>query len=103
MSFGEINLYLKQYKLREEAKAKEQLSIIYGMAALTSQFTMSAMNGKPIPSIQEVFPTQFQEEQKENGSLSKEDELRMAMYKEQFIDFAMRRNKLLHKEGETQK
>lgn len=101
MTYGEITFHIKQYKARRELQAKEQLATNYNLAALTAQFTIGLLNGNPIPDISTVFPTQFQQEKDQNG-LTKEDRMRMDMYKEQFIDFANRRNKLFKKEGENE-
>lgn len=103
MTYGEIKLIIKKYnekmKLELEVKQREQeahVASLYTLASLTAQFTLTLYGGKPIPSLEEVFPAlakENPEEEKING-LSKAEYNRMMLYKEQMIDFANQRNKL---------
>ena len=40
---------------------KQQLQTTYNTAQLVAQFVGLSMNGKQIPTIQEIFPSVFQE------------------------------------------
>lgn len=104
MTYDEIKLIIQKHneklKLEVEMKKREQeakASEIYATASLTAQFILQLYGGKPIPSLEEVFPAlaeEVPEEEKING-LTKAEFNRMMLYKEQMIDFANQRNKLL--------
>ena len=61
----------------------------YMIASLTASFVSSVFSGNEIPTLSEVYPDLFKEEQKEEEI---EDKSWM-LYKEQFIDFANAHNK----------
>ena len=88
-TIGEIVLYLKAYTEREEARSKELLTSNYNIAYLTACFVGYTFDGKPIPSIQQLFPTVFTEENVEK----EQEEKALALYKEQMLDFAIAHNK----------
>lgn len=106
LTISEINLIIKTFQKQEEDKAKEILSTNYNQACLISMFVLNGMNGKPNPSIQELYPNMFadsqpKEEVDENG-LTEKDRLAAQAYMEQMLEFAERHNKKRHaaKEGE---
>jgi hypothetical protein len=102
LTIGEIKLITENYRQEEENKAKERVASNYNLAMMVSTFVNNGLNGKPIPSIEELYPKLFvdntaqqEEEQK------RRDELALALYKEQMLDFAAAHNKKRHaKEGE---
>ena len=81
-TIGEIALYLKVFQENEEAKAKEILVSNYNIAYLTSSFVGCSLNGKPIPSIQQLFPDIFREENVEEQKKKENEEKALALYKE---------------------
>lgn len=98
MTLGEITLYITTFHEKENARVKEQLSQNYNVAFLTAMFVLQGMNGKPFPTIQEVFPEWFA-----SALPEEEEDKRWMLYKEQMLDFAKAHNKKrqIAKEGET--
>lgn len=63
MTIGEILLVIKSFQKREETKAKEILATNYNSAYMIASFVGAMLNGKKIPSINELYPNQFPEEE----------------------------------------
>lgn len=106
MTLEEISATMRAYQKSEEMRAKEVLTTNYNIAYLTSSFVLNGLNGRPNPSIQELFPEMFAdfapEEEKDENGLTERERLAAAMYMEQMLDFAAAHNKKRHtaKEGE---
>lgn len=67
---------------------------------MIANFVGLTINGKPLPTINELYPSLNEEEKdKDKDTLTKAEYNRAMLYKEQFIDFANRRNKQMQKEG----
>lgn len=78
-------MVMKSFQRKEELKAKEILASNYNCSYMISNFVGCVLNGKPIPSIHQLFPSQFPTEEKQDNS--------WMLYKEQMLDFAMAHNK----------
>ena len=90
-TLGELTLILNNYKEVEEARAKETITVSYNQAVMIAQFVGLQMNGKKIPSMEELFPTMRAEKQ---AAQSEEIEYKKAMLlKEQFMFYANAHNK----------
>lgn len=87
MTIGEINLLIQTFQEKEEIRAKEILASNYNLASMIAGFVGCSLAGKQIPDINELYPTQFQEEK------PIEDDKSWMIYKEQMIDFAIAHNK----------
>lgn len=87
MTIGEIDLLIKTFQEKEEIRAKEILASNYNLASMVATFVGCSLTGKQIPDINELYPTQFQEEK------PIEDDKSWMIYKEQMIDFAIAHNK----------
>lgn len=76
---------------------------------MIAQFVNTTMGGKKIPSFEELFPKFTEDiESKEDkefkdthNGLTRNEWNRMMLAKQQFKDFAKRRNEKLAKKGET--
>ena len=64
MTIGEILLVIKSFQKREETKAKEILATNYNSAYMIASFVGNMLNGKKIPSINELYPNEFPIEEK---------------------------------------
>ena len=84
------NYEIIQYLKAIQQKQKEQREAIYLEAQLTANFVGYVLNGKQIPPIQNVFPETFKEAEQDK---KKQEELQLALYKEQMIDWANAHNK----------
>lgn len=84
------NYEIIQYLKAIQQKQKEQREAIYIQAQLTANFVGYVLNGKQIPPIQNVFPETFKEAEQDK---KKQEELQLALYKEQMIDWANAHNK----------
>lgn len=98
LTFGEIVIILKNYQKKEEARVKEQLSTTYNTAQLVASFVGLSMNGKDIPTIEEVFPSVFQKQVKEEDITEREVKA-MALQKDIWVAYAERFNKQRQKGG----
>ena len=88
MTIGEISLVIKSFQKREEIKAKEILATNYNSAFMIASFVGDILNGKKIPSINELYPNQFPKEE-----VPVEEDKSWMLYKEQMLDFAAAHNK----------
>ena len=84
------NYEIIQYLKAIQQKQKEQREAIYLEAQLTANFVSYVLNGKQIPPIQNVFPETFKVAEQDK---KKQEELQLALYKEQMIDWAKAHNK----------
>ena len=84
------NYEIIQYLKTIQQKQKEQREAIYLEAQLTANFVGYVLNGKQIPPIQNVFPETFKVAEQDK---KKQEELQLALYKEQMIDWAKAHNK----------
>ena len=84
------NYEIIQYLKAIQQKQKEQREAIYLEAQLTANFVGYVLNGKQIPPIQNVFPETFKVAEQDK---KKQEELQLALYKEQMIDWAKAHNK----------
>ena len=84
------NYEIIQYLKAIQQKQKEQREAIYLEAQLTANFVGDVLNGKQIPPIQNVFPETFKVAEQDK---KKQEELQLALYKEQMIDWAKAHNK----------
>lgn len=90
-TLGELTLILNNYKEVEEQRAKETITISYNQAVMVAQFVGLQLNGKPIPSMEELFPSLRTEQQEVKNE---ELEYKKAMLlKEQFMFYANAHNK----------
>ena len=87
MTIKEINQFIKSIQLIEKQKIQE----IYLQASLQANFVGYILNGKQIPPIQNVFPEMYQELIEQDQK--RQQELALALYKEQMIDWANAVNK----------
>lgn len=87
MTIGEINLLIQTFQEKEEMRAKEIIATNYNLATMVATFVGCSLAGKQIPDINELYPTQFQEEK------PIEEDKSWMIYKEQMIDFAIAHNK----------
>lgn len=85
------NYEIIQYLKAIQQKQKEQREAIYLEAQLTANFVGYVLNGKQIPPIQNVFPETFKAAAEQDKK--KREELQLALYKEQMIDWAKAHNK----------
>lgn len=86
MTIKEINQFIKSIQQRE----KQIRQNIYLQASLQANFVGCILNGKQIPPIQNVFPETFKVAEQDK---KKQEELQLALYKEQMIDWANAHNK----------
>ena len=87
----ELTLILNNYKEVEEQRAKEAITISYNQAVMVAQFVGLQLNGKPIPSMEELFPSLRSEQP---VAQNEEIEYKKAMLlKEQFMFYANAHNK----------
>lgn len=78
---------------------KQQLQTTYNTAQLVAQFVGLSMNGKQIPTIQEIFPSVFQEVVEVTESQEERDQKAMALQKDIWVAYAERFNKQRQKGG----
>lgn len=86
MTLAEITQVIKAYN--EDYKVKLQEN--YSNAVMVATFVLQGLNGKKIPKFNELYPNLEIQEDNDNA------EQAMQLYKEQFMDFANRHNKLNH-------
>lgn len=86
MTYKEITIFI-------EEKSKLQLINNYNLATQIAQFVNMGLNGKPFPSIGELYPGVFNTQPVEDN--------RWMLWKERMIDYAHEHNKRRHmtKEG----
>ena len=87
MTIKEINQFIKSIQQRE----KQIRQNIYLQASLQANFVGYILNGKQIPPIQNVFPEMYQDLIEQDQK--RQQELALALYKEQMIDWAKAHNK----------
>ena len=80
MTYKEISLFI-------EEKSKYDLTMNYNLATMIAQFVNLGLNGKPIPSIGEVYPGLF------NTTTQPVEDNRWMLWKERMIDYAHEHNK----------
>ena len=87
MTYKEITIFI-------EERSKYSITNNYNLATMIAQFVNLGLNGKPIPSIGELYPGLF------NTAEPVEDN-RWMLWKERMIDYAHEHNKRrkLQKEG----
>lgn len=100
MTYGEIILQIKTHNELDKLEAKERIAANYNLAAMIANFVNLSFNGKKVPKMEALFPNLYTEEKKDEHNLTKAEYNRAMMIKEQFIDFANRRNRKLAKEGD---
>lgn len=83
MTLAEITQVIKAYN--EDYKVKLQEN--YSNAVMIASFVLQGLNGKKIPKFNELYPNLVQEDEDNTDQA-------MQLYKEQFMDFANRHNKL---------
>lgn len=88
MTFKEISIFI-------EEKSKYDLTMNYNLASMIAHFVNLGLNGKPIPSIGEIYPGLF------NTTVEPVEDNRWMLWKERMIDYANEHNKRrrLQKEG----
>lgn len=91
MTLGEITVVLNNYKEEEEKRAKETAIINYNQATMISDFVSLRLNGKPLPSYEQLFPGAKPEVDEETRK--EQDYKRMMLLKEQMMFFAEKHNK----------
>lgn len=88
MTYKEITLFIDE-------RSKYDLTMNYNLATMISQFVNLGLNGKPIPSIGEIYPGLF-------NTVKPVEDNRWMLWKERMIDYAHehnKRRKLQQKEG----
>ena len=88
MTYKEITLFIDE-------RSKYDLTMNYNLATMISQFVNLGLNGKPIPSIGEIYPGLF-------NTFKPVEDNRWMLWKERMIDYAHehnKRRKLQQKEG----
>lgn len=96
---------IREYNRIVRDKAKEQITLNYNLAMMISSFVGCSMSGQKIPSFSEMYPSLVTSDPEQDfkdahNGLTRAEYNRAMMAKEQMIDFANKRNKLL-KEGKT--
>lgn len=86
MTLAEITQVITAYNENYKIKLQEN----YSNAVMIATFVLQGLNGKKMPKFEELYPDLAQAD----------DDQAMQLYKEQFMDFANRHNKLKH--GGTQ-
>lgn len=86
MTLAEITQVITAYNENYKMKLQEN----YSNAVMIATFVLQGLNGKKVPKFEELYPDLAQAD----------DDQAMQLYKEQFLDFANRHNKLKH--GGTQ-
>ena len=79
---GEIETTVTATKELREAEEKAYLQKMYLTSSMTAQFVGRMLNGKQIPSINEMFPGVFEER-----------EMDWQVYQAQFLQFAEAHNR----------
>jgi len=88
MTYKEITLFIDE-------RSKYDLTMNYNLATMIAQFVNLGLNGKPIPSIGEIYPGLF-------NTVKPVEDNRWMLWKERMIDYAHehnKRRKLQQKEG----
>ena len=82
MTLAEITQVIAAYNENYKIKLQEN----YSNAVMIATFVLQGLNGKKMPKFEELYPDLAQAD----------DDQAMQLYKEQFMDFANRHNKLQH-------
>lgn len=77
-SYQELCDYLDAYKQLKEEEAEAEMYKIYTISALTAKFVNTAIQGKKLPDIYDVFPTLPR----------KQPEFDWKLYEQQFLQYA---------------
>lgn len=102
----EILFIIRDYNRQIKEKVEEKFIAQYNQAKLIAEFVNYTMGGKKVPTLEEIMPSlsvvadKNKDFKDAHNGLSELEYKQMMMAKEQFIDFANRRNKKL-KEGKT--
>ena len=56
LTIGEMNTIMEVYQTKEEARAKEQLTVNYNLASNIVGFLGLSLAGKPIPKFDKLYP-----------------------------------------------
>lgn len=86
-TYGELIEILEIYKETRDNEVKERISNNYQLAYLTAIFTNRANNGKNPPTLFELYPELFEDEQQEQEDNS------WMIYKELMLDYTIEHNK----------
>lgn len=70
MTIGEIDRYIKGFVKREERFNRQRASYDYQLASTIIRGVSVVFNGGTFPSIQEVYPDLFEEEDKTAKSVA---------------------------------
>lgn len=89
LTFKEIKDCIKQFAERQEAENKNQIMRNYETANLISYFMALRLDGKQIPTFEELYPSLVDDRMKEQRA-----EQETMAYKSEWIAFAERHNKL---------
>ena len=89
MTLAEITQVITAYNENYKMKLQEN----YSNAVMIATFVLQGLNGKKVPKFEELYPD-LATDNDDNSDQA------MQLYKEQFMDFANRHNKLKH--GGTQ-
>lgn len=86
MTLAEITQVITAYNENYKMKLQEN----YSNAVMIATFVLQGLNGKKMPKFEELYPDLAQNDNDDNSDQA------MQLYKEQFMDFANRHNKLKH-------
>lgn len=75
---------MSTYNEQRQEEAKERLACNYSIAALTASFVNKALNGKKLPSLGEMYPDIFAEDDARATALK---------FAADFKQFALKHNK----------
>lgn len=89
-TLAELLDLFEAYRQRKEEETKNKLAENYNLAYMVSIFNNRADQGKPPPSLQQIFPNMF-EELENDEETKKQNEL--IILKERMLDFAEIHNK----------
>lgn len=92
MTIKEVILIIEAYNKRTTNELKQSLIMNYNLAQNIAVAVDCRLNGKKPPSLYETYPDLFKEEKEQEEENKKA--LALALYKEQFIDFANHHNKM---------
>lgn len=90
LTLAEIIAVLTNYRKMEEKRANETAMINYNQAVLIADFVGLRLNGKPLPSYQEIYPKAQTEE--DSQAQKDRDYKAMMLQKEQWLFYAKRHN-----------
>ena len=85
MTLAEITQVITAYNENYKMQLREN----YSNAVMIATFVLQGLNGKKMPKFEELYPDLAQADDDNSDQA-------MQLYKEQFMDFANRHNKLQH-------